>query len=295
MLEANYVALPESATLIETLRKAEAFLAQKQIPSPRLEAQLIFAHFLQLKRIELFTQPERPLSAAELESLRAALRQRISGMPNAHIVGTKEFYGRPFRVNGAVLIPRPETEELVEQILLIEKSAEHIVDLGSGSGCIGVTLAAEMKPALLTLVDISTDTLAVARENAAQHLDANITQCAIIHADFRGELPLQEKANIVVSNPPYVLPEEFASLDKSVRDFEPRVALVADDFAGLHRALIAQAFLNLASGGLFALETHPLKSAAVADGCREAGFDSVEIRNDFAGRPHFIFARKKEA
>jgi len=214
-------------------------------------------------------------------------------MPNAQIVGTKEFYGRPFRVNGAVLIPRPETEELVEQILKKEKKAEHVVDLGCGSGCIGVTVAAELKSALLTLVDISTAALAVARENAELLCVAPTTHCEFIHADFQKELSLREKANIVVSNPPYVLPEEFASLDKSVRDFEPRLALVADDFAELHRALIAQAFASLTGEGLFALETHPLKSSAVAAACRELGFGSVEICNDFAGRPHFIFARKR--
>lgn len=276
------------ATLIQTLKKAEDFFTEKGIASPRLEAQLIFAHFLKLRRIDLFTQPERPLNPDELDKLRDAMKQKISGKPTAYILGEKEFYGRVFAVDASVLIPRPETEELVEHVLKEVSSAEHVVDLGTGSGCIGVTLAAELRSHRLTLVDVSEQALAVAQKNAEQ-----ITGASIVCADFTaGDFHLREKADLVVSNPPYVLVHEYSALQAGVRDFEPRLALVADDFEELHLGLIATAYRLLAAGGLFALETHPQKSAEVAEWLTSQGFVAVEIRNDFAGRPHFVFGRR---
>lgn len=282
-------------TLIETLRKAEEFFTAKKIPSPRLEAQLLFAHFLKLRRIDLFTQGERPLDSAELEVLRAALRSKIAGTPTAYILGSKEFFGRPFTVSPAVLIPRPETEELVEHILSRIQATEitSIVDAGSGSGCIGITLAAELRARELTLLDISAEALALAETNARQLLTGSETVVTTLHADFtKGDLHLGTPADIIASNPPYVLPEEFAGLDESVRDFEPRVALVADTFEQLHRDLAAFAFRNLKPGGLFALETHPQLAAEVAGWVSEAGFVQTEIRNDLAARPHFVLAHR---
>lgn len=280
-------------TLIETLRKAEEYFAAKKIPSPRLEAQLIFAHFLKLRRIDLFTQPERPLVATELESLREAMRRKVAGVPTAYILGSRDFFGRAFTVSPAVLIPRPETEELVEHVLALKPSARHVVDAGSGTGCIGITLAAELNAAELTLIDISADALGVAAANAGQLLKYTATQVHTLCANFcSGELSLSSPADLIVSNPPYVLPEEFAGLDVSVRDHEPRVALVAEKFEALHRGLIAFASRSLAAGGTFALETHPQKSTEVAEWIREAGFVRVEIRNDLAARPHFVLAQK---
>ncbi len=280
-------------TLIETLRKAEEYFAAKKIPSPRLEAQLLFAHFLKLRRIDLFTQPERPLIEAELELLREAMRRKVAGQPTAYILGSRDFFGRSFTVTPAVLIPRPETEELVEHVLSLKPAARHVVDAGSGSGCIGITLAAELKAAELTLLDISSEALQVAASNAAQLLAETETQVHTLCADFcSGELSLSQQAELIVSNPPYVLPEEFAGLDASVRGHEPKLALVAEKFEQLHRGLVAFAWRNLAPGGIFALETHPQKSSEVADWVREAGFVSVEIRNDLAARPHFILSQK---
>ena len=280
-------------TLIETLRQAEEYFAAKKIPSPRLEAQLLFAHFLKLRRIDLFTQPERPLIAAELESLRDAMRRKVAGQPTAYILGSRDFFGRSFVVTPAVLIPRPETEELVEHVLSLKPAARHVVDAGSGSGCIGITLAAELKAAELTLLDISSEVLRVAAANAAQLLSETGTQVHTLCADFcAGELSLSQQAELIVSNPPYVLPEEFAALDASVRDHEPRLALVAEKFEQLHRGLVAFAWRNLAPGGILALETHPQKSSEVAEWVGEAGFVSVEIRNDLAARPHFVLAQK---
>ncbi|AFM13043.1 peptide chain release factor N(5)-glutamine methyltransferase [Turneriella parva] len=280
-----------SNTLIEILRKGEAFLAQKLVASPRLEAQLIFAHFLKLRRIDLFLQPDRPLTPPELETLREALKKKAAGFPTAHILGEKEFYGRPFSVSADVLIPRPETEELVEHVLAEIKEANHIVDLGTGSGCIGLTLALELKAPHLTLIDISEPALKVAKHNADALLAGADTKYEILNADFTsGAVRLHPHADVIVSNPPYVLPEEFAALDAGVRDCEPRVALVADDFEEVHRRLIDCAFGNLAPAGLLAIETHPRYSQQVADWALGHGFVRVEVRNDLAARPHFVFA-----
>lgn len=280
-------------TLIEILRKGEAFLAQKLVPSPRLEAQLIFAHFLNLRRIDLFLQPDRPLTPTELEALREALKKKAAGFPTAQILGAKEFYGRSFAVTADVLIPRPETEELVEHVLREIKSAGHIADLGSGSGCIGITLALELGALRTTFVDISDKALEITRRNAAALVPGDRTQCEFVLGDFASgaALPL-EAVDVIVSNPPYVLPEEFTKLEADVRDREPRIALVAENFEALHKGLIACASSNLAAGGLFALETHPEYSHRVAEWATSHGFVRVEVRNDLAARPHFVFAWK---
>jgi release factor glutamine methyltransferase len=280
-------------TLIETLRKAEEYFAAKKIPTPRIEAQLLFAHTLDLRRIDLFTQSDRPLTAAELDRLRAVVRRRVTGEPTAYILGNRDFFGRAFAVSPAVLIPRPETEELVEHVLSLKPYARHVVDAGAGSGCIGITLAAELGAAELTLIDIAPEALQVATANAERLLKDTATQVRTLCADFcQAELSLSSLAELIVSNPPYVLPEEFAELDHSVRDFEPRIALVAEEFEKLHRGLCAFALRHLSAGGIFALETHPQQSSAVAAWLREAGFVTVEIRNDLAARPHFVFAQK---
>lgn len=279
--------------LIDILRKSEDFLAKKGIASPRLEAQLIFAHFLGLKRIELFTQPDRPLVPAELETLRNAIVQKSQGMPTAQILGSKDFYGRTFKVTADVLIPRPETEELVEQALKEMPKPRKIADAGAGTGCIGITIAIETQAPSLLLLDISPAVLTVAVENARALLDQAVTEVTGVEADFtQAGLRLEEGVDLFISNPPYVLGDEYADLDRTVRDYEPRLALVADDFEFLHRQLIACAMENLNAGGLFALETHPAKTTEVAAWAREAGFTRVEIRNDLAARPHFIFARR---
>lgn len=280
-------------TLLEILRKAEEFLASKKIPSPRLEAQLIFAHFLKLKRIELFTQSDRPLTEAELVPLRAALKRKAAGEPTAYILETHDFFGRPFAVSPAVLIPRPETEELVEHILKKKQSAFSIADAGAGSGCIGITLALETNARALTLLDISKHALDMAQKNAAVLLSETETEVMCLEGNFTlSELSLPDKVQIFVSNPPYVLTEEFSNLENSVRLFEPRTALVAENFEKEHRALLAFAFRSLDAGGLFALETHPAKSQDAVAWARDAGFAEVEIQNDLAARPHFVFARK---
>lgn len=279
--------------LIDILRKAEDFLAKKGIPSARLEAQLIFAHFLDLKRIELFTQPDRPLIARELETLRTALVQKSQGVPTAQILGSKDFYGRTFKVTADVLIPRPETEELVEQVLKEQPRPKHIADAGTGTGCIGITLAIETQAPALTLMDISAAALRIAEENVRALLDESVTVITAIEADFMtAGLRLKEPADLFISNPPYVLSQEYADLDRTVRDYEPRLALVADDFEHLQKRLITCVMENLTPNGLFALETHPAKTSEVAQWAREAGFTRVEIRNDLAARPHFIFAWK---
>ncbi|MBV6494634.1 MAG: Release factor glutamine methyltransferase [Turneriella sp.] len=281
-------------TLIEVLRKAEEYLCEKKVPSPRLEAQILFAHFLRLKRIELFTQPERPLEEKELALLRTALREKALGKPTAYILGEKNFFEKSFLVNESVLIPRPETEELVEHILHRVSHAPRIADLGTGSGCIGIALAERLGCKHLALVDISKDALAVAKENTVRNLAETKTEVEYLLADFtQADLQLSQKMDLIVSNPPYVFAREFSGLDKSVSSFEPRVALVAEDFSFLHTALLKTIFRNLAEGGLFALETHPEKSAWVAETASNLGFAKVELINDLAKRPHFVIGSRK--
>ena len=219
--------------------------------------------------------------------------QKAAGVPTAYILKSKEFYGRPFIVSPAVLIPRPETEELAEQVIKEAAGASQIVDLGAGSGCLGITVALELKSSSLTLIDISAEALAIASQNATALMDSTVTHVSTVNADFtKGDFSPTAPVDLIVSNPPYVLPEEFSGLDPSVRDHEPRVALVPENFEALHRGLIATALRDLRQGGLLAIETHPQRSAEVADWARGHGFVRVEVRNDLSARPHFVFAWK---
>jgi len=284
-----------SSTLLNYLNKAENWLREKNIASPRLEAQVIFAHFLQLKRYELFTQSDRPLNADEVTALRELLTQKARGVPTAYILQSKEFYGVNFYVDASVLIPRPETEYLCEQIIQREKSVDRIADLGCGSGCIGITLGKHLAAQEIVLADISADALSVAEKNARQS-DFSAINFRFLELDFTAENVESQLPNnyfdLIVSNPPYVLGEEWASLDHSVRNFEPQKALLAEKFSDLHEKLGRTVYPTLRSGGVFYVETHPQKLAEVARLMENIGFTKIEILNDLSARPHFLRLEK---
>ncbi len=229
-------------TLKEILDKTTQFLKDKKFESARLEAELLLAHGLKLQRIQLYLKFDQPLAEAELAVCRELVRRRIQGEPVAYILGAKDFYGYSFQVSPAVLIPRPETEHLVESALAWAKEqnpdkdvAYSIVDLGSGSGCIGLTLLKKLPLAKLVAVDISKNALEVAKANAeALEVVDRVRFVNTGAEDVNGVLTAIDehtgavKIHILVSNPPYIASQDTA-LEENVKKFEPEIALFAEE------------------------------------------------------------------
>ncbi len=240
----------------EMLAKAREFLAKKDVPEARLEAELLVAFALGLDRLHLFLALDRPIVDSELVKAREVLVRRAKREPTAYIVGKREFYGRSFEVNRAVLIPRPETELLVDaarEIFASSSSPLAIADIGTGSGCLAITLALELESAEVSAVDLSRDALEVARKNA-ERLGAKVR---FVEGDGPRALELAPQSlDLVVSNPPYVETAERASLAPEVRDHEPELALFAPDGDPDHwvKRLLDEALPLVKSGGAMLIE-----------------------------------------
>jgi len=224
--------------LKEVLDKTTAFFKEKKIETPRLDAELLFAHSLKLERIQLYLKFDQPLSETELAGLRELVRRRAQGEPVAYILGYRDFFKYRFEVNSATLIPRPETEHIIEEVLKWTSDndkAHTLLDLGAGSGCIGLTLLKELPQAKLVSVDISEGAIAVAQRNAESlgvadrvrfvHADAgNVDLVMSSFKDFMG----QDFIDVLVSNPPYIAHND-SDVQENVRKFEPASALYAED------------------------------------------------------------------
>lgn len=276
-------------TVFEALKWASSFLEKHGREASA--AEWLIKHELSVTRTELLLrmQDEMP----HYESFEAKIQQHASGIPVQHIVEKEEFYGRTYRVNHHVLVPRPETEELVEGILSRAKklfpdsTKATIADIGTGSGAIAISLALELQNREVTAVDISEDALAIAKENARQ-LGAPIS---FLHGDLLQPLA-GRKLDIVVSNPPYISEEEYATLDPLVRDHEPIQALVGgEDGYELYRRL-AEGLPNLISSpGLIGFEVGEKQARTVAT-MLEASFGEdiqVEVVKDISGKERMVF------
>ncbi len=249
-------------TLIDVLRLSTTYLGEHGSASARLDSELLCAQALGLSRIDLYLQFDRPLDEQELTSIRELVRRRAKGEPVAYITGVRELYGRRFTVTRDVLVPRPETETLVERaVALLRGHADgspRIADLGTGSGCIAITLAAEVPGMEVVASDISGAALEVARANA-QALDVAVSFVECSWADLIGG-----RYDLVVSNPPYVTTAELEAVDRDVRDFEPHGALLGgDDGLDAYRDLIASVRDHLTTERLM-LEVDPRHAGEVA-------------------------------
>ncbi len=284
----------------DLLREAGNFLEQKGIPSPRLEAELLLAHSLSIDRVGLYTRFRDPLDDGEVGTFREFCKRRIRGEPTAYITGRKEFFSLDFIVSPAVLIPRPETEELVQAALdQIDGDGKGsvIADVGTGSGCIAVTLSSLKKELRLVATDISRDALAVAEKNARRH---GVWE----RVDFlEGDLaePLRrmkpdEGFHSIVCNPPYIDPDEDLEIESAVLRFEPREALLtpSGDPWRHYRKLMEGAGGLLVQGGMFLFEVGLGMAEEAAGVGREMGFDIALNRKDLAGISRVVGFRKKE-
>lgn len=272
--------------LEEALRSAIDRLTAAQVGSPRMNAEVLLMFTLACDRAYLYAHAERELSADETTRYDEALGQRAQGVPSQYIIGHQEFWGMDLIVTAAVLIPRPETEHLIEVLLPLAKTMQHpkIVDVGTGSGCIALALAKELPGSQIHASDISPEALEIARANAARHcLDSRIE---FHKSDLLEGIP--GEFDFVVSNPPYVGESELVQLE--VRKFEPRSAVFAGPIgAEVIARLIPQAKRKLKPGGRLILEI----SGTIAEEVERllAGWDDVEIKNDLQNIPRVAIAQ----
>jgi release factor glutamine methyltransferase len=278
--------------VLEVVKKTSAFFASKGIESPRLNAELLVGHALALPRMGLYMEFERPVTDAELAAIRELVRRRGKREPLQYILGFAEFSGLRLKTDPRALIPRPETELLVETIVgRWEHPPERILDLGTGGGAIALALARTFPEASVTAVDASAGALALAAENAESN---GLTgRVAFVESNWLGALPDGATYDLVVSNPPYLSGAEAAAAEPEVREHEPMTALTSDSegFADI-AAIIDGSIAVLVSGGMLALETGIGHHAWAAEAARGSGYSRTESVRDLTGRDRFFLAWK---
>ncbi len=281
-------------SLLEVLEKTAAFFDERAVESPRLNAERIFAHVLQCKRLDLYLQHERPLTLTDLDTLRPLVARRARREPLQYILGTAEFMGLELKCDARALIPRPETEELAELLIKRFASQPHasVLDLGTGTGALALALAKAFPGASqVVATDNSPEALDLARENATAHqLQDRI--------DFRqgqwwDALQANARFDLIVSNPPYLTREEWRSAAPEVRQHEPQSALAPGDPEGISdlSTILQGAPKYLTPGGLLALETGIAQHDALTARATDLGLTEVQSLRDLQGRPRFFLAR----
>ena len=276
-------------TVLDTIDAGTRYLEKRGIADARRNMQLLVAHQLRCTRMELYMRFDRPLEEAELVPLREMLRRRGEGVPLQHLLGTVTFHRRDFRCDARALIPRPETEELAELLLKQHPPAPgaRILDLGCGSGVLGLTLAAECPSTVVTLADISPDALDLARENAA---NLGIAGTTFVRSDLLESLT-GATFDLIVANLPYVPERDRPGLAREL-GHEPAVALFGgpDGLAVIRRFLPAAA-KALVPGGLLALEIGHDQASLVGSLLKQSGFSDFTVHSDLSGIPRFPVAR----
>ncbi|MSQ02953.1 MAG: peptide chain release factor N(5)-glutamine methyltransferase [Myxococcales bacterium] len=278
--------------LVEVLLATTEFFKGRGIPSARLDAELLIGDALGLDRVGVYLAFDRPLVEAELGEIRARVRRRGAREPLAWIVGHREFYGREFAVGPGVLVPRPDTETLVEAMLAPCREADpiYVADVGSGSGCIGLTLAAEVPGLRLYATDVGEAPLAYTRKNTERL--GLLDRVAVLRGPLLDAVPASRPLDWVVSNPPYVPRSDLAACQPEVRDHEPRLALDGGrDGLDVYRALIPVAAARARVG--VAVEVGIHQAQAVAALMQAAGLHSVETRRDLAGVERVVIGRRR--
>lgn len=274
-------------SVLEVLQATTEYFTRHGVESPRLNAEHLVAHALGKRRLDLYLEFDRPLSEAELAPLRETVRKRATGIPLQHLMGTAEFHGRVFTCDGRGLIPRPETEQLVELILresLPEKP--RILDVGTGSGVIALTLAAELPEAEVTAVDLSPDALALAAENAARlGLSEKVR---FLQSDLLAGV--EGAFDVIVANLPYIATGEITTLSREVKH-DPVLALEGGIVGSeIIERLIVQARGHLNGGGRLALEIGHDQSAQLAAELERQNYRDIRPEVDYQGARRFLLA-----
>lgn len=276
------------STVLETIDGGTRYLEKRGIEDARRNMQIMVAHQLACTRMQLYTQFDRPLGESELVPLREMLKRRGEGVPLQHVLGVVSFHHRDFKSDARALIPRPETEELAEWILSMSMGDDlKVLDMGCGSGVLGLTLAAERPTWQVTLADISEDALTLAKENAAA---LGIGNARFLRSDLFSAV--EGEFDGIVANLPYVPESERASLSLEVMH-DPALALFGGaDGLEVIRRFIPEAFRRLRPGGWMVLEIGHDQASQVEEILRSSGFADIEVKTDLSGVARFPFARR---
>lgn len=278
----------------ELLARTAHDLEKGGIVTARLDAEVLLSHYLNLNRTELYIHPERPLSSDELRGFACLIERRLQREPIAYIVRQKEFWSLSFEVNPAVLIPRPDTEIVVEEVLMVAaNSCLHgcrILEIGTGSGAISIALAAELKEAHIVATDLSPAAIAVADKNA-RRLGVR-SRISFLVGDFFE--PVAGQFDIIVSNPPYISDDEFRTLPEDVAGYEPTIALISQgDGTAFHQGLIAGGRYLLKKGGWLFMEIGSSQKERVEELFWETSqYDMIGFRKDYAGTDRVAKGRR---
>lgn len=267
-----------------------AHLKKHGSDTPRLDAEILLAHARGCRRIELYTGFDDVLDERQRAAMRDLVRRRAQSEPVAYLVGHREFFGLDFHVTPAVLIPRPDTETLVVELLDRAKplSAPRILDVGTGSGCIAIAAAVNHRAAQVTATDVSDAALAVARENAQTH--HVVDRIRFLSGDLFAAVGHEERFDFVVSNPPYIAESEKETLQNDVRKYEPLAALFAGPTGRetLFR-LVDEAPAHLAAGGTLLLEISPEHSPPLVERMESSGrYQEIRVIKDLAGQARVV-------
>lgn len=281
-------------TIRKLMKNAIRHLQSRDVPEPRLSVELLLSHALRCQRIELYTNFDKPLNRQELATFRTLYERRLAREPVQYIIGTAHFMGLPFVVDQRVLIPRPETETLVEQAMVRCNALDgekmiSILDVGSGSGNVAISLAKFVKRCLVTSIDNSERALEVARLNARNH---GVEEKVIFqHLDAFEPVDqlLRRRFDLLVSNPPYISSLEWETLQPEVRDYEPREALCdgADGYE-LYRRLIEIAPYLLLDSGTILVEVGDRMAFSVFSMMHDAGFYDLSVVRDLQGMDRVV-------
>lgn len=285
-------------TLLTTLTWTASYFAKHKIATPRLDAEVLLAHLLHMDRVQLYVNFARVLAATELADYKKLIQRRTGGEPVAYITGTREFYSLSFKVGPGVMVPRPETEILVEAVtsrqLTVDNggSQVHILDIGAGSGNIAISLAKKNPRYFIMAMDKSMAALNIAKENVARHGVQD--QIELLESDFLSVdcCPSTADYDIIVSNPPYIPSSVIATLAPEVRDYEPRSALDGgEDGLDFYRRMGDIVPSLLKPGGLLAVEIGEEQATDVMDIFKNAGLGDIKVIRDYAGLDRVVTAQ----
>ena len=269
------------------------YLKKGGVAAPQKEARILLGHVMGIPPIEVIARSDDEPDDGEKARFKELIKRRADGVPVAYLTGKRDFYTLGFEVTPDVLIPRPDTETLVLAAIdrIGKKAGARVLELGTGSGCVAVSLAHEVRSATVTAIDISPAALAVAARNAARHgVESRVT---FLEGDWLAAIPLGETFDLVVSNPPYIAEDELPALDREVRDHEPRLALVGGaDGLDYYRRTAEGALAVLAEGGGLLLEVGHTQAAAVGAILAAAGWRVGATLKDLARIDRVVTATK---
>ena len=278
-------------TLREVKSKTEKFFSEKGIPNGKLDTDLLLSHALKIKRLDLYLDLDRPISEKELNQMRDMVRRRGMREPLQYILGETVFFNCSLRVDKRALIPRPETELLVEQILPKAQGAERVLELGTGSGAIVLALAKAGVSAEITAIDFDPEALALAQSNA-DSLGLS-EQIKFLESDWLSNVPSEKQFDLIISNPPYLTQAMYESAEPEVREFEPKQALLSAE-AGMAdiKKIMQQSFIFLKPNGYLVFETGTDQHAKLSKEAEQIGYQEIRTTQDLNGYDRFLWMQR---